>query len=212
MNGRILFLACCILASPAAAPADGIAALQGFFQGLRSLEAAFHQTVRDETGRIVQESAGTLALQRPDRFRWDYVAPYRQVIVTDGRRLWIYDEDLEQVTVKDFAAIGDTPATLLSSDRPLEASFVLQDGGTGKGLSWVVLRPRRPDTGFARIRLGFAGNDLAVMTLTDSFDQTTEIRLDALRRNVAIDPRRFVFRPPPGVDVIDDTETVNEKP
>lgn len=203
----LFVLACAFLTSPgalSAGTAEEIALLNRFFQGLHSLAARFQQTVRDSEGRIVQESSGTLALQRPDRFRWDYLEPYRQVIVADGQRLWLYDEDLEQVTVKDFKAIGDTPATLLSSERPLEESFFITAAGNDGGLRWVELTPRRPDTGFTWIRLGFSGETLAVMVLTDSFDQISEIRFQDLRRNVALDPRRFIFQAPPGVDIIED--------
>ncbi|HHH35929.1 MAG TPA: outer membrane lipoprotein chaperone LolA [Gammaproteobacteria bacterium] len=202
-----LFLALGLLAGagPARAGSDAANMPERFFHGLRTLSAEFHQTVRDHEGRLVQETDGRLALERPDRFRWDYLQPYRQVIVADGRHLWLYDPDLEQVTVKDFDAIGATPATLLSSDRPLSESFEIRDLGQHDGLRWTELRPRDDEAGFENIRLGFTGDTLAVMTLNDSFGQTSEIRFRHVRRNLPLTPGLFTFTPPAGVDVIRDT-------
>jgi len=179
--------------------------LEAFFQGLKTLQADFQQTVRDADGGILQETRGTLALQRPNRFRWDYLAPYRQVIVTDGDKLWLYDEDLEQVTVKDFSAIGGTPATLLSSERPLTESFEIRELAPAEGLLWVELLPRNADSGFEKIRLGFSDKGLALMELVDSFGQTSAIRFQHLRRNVPLDPQLFAFQAPPGVDIVYDS-------
>ncbi len=180
------------------------ARLETFFHGLETLQAEFQQTVRDTDGGMLQETRGTLALQRPNRFRWDYLAPYRQVIVTDGDKLWLYDEDLEQLTVKDFSAIGGTPATLLSSERPLTESFEIHELPPAEGLLWVELLPRNADSGFEKIRLGFSDKGLALMVLVDSFGQTSAIRFQHLRRNVSLDPQLFTFQAPPGVDIVYD--------
>ncbi len=180
------------------------ARLKAFFHGLQTLRADFRQVVRDADGDILQETRGTLALQRPNHFRWDYLSPYRQVIVTDGNTLWLYDEDLEQVTVKDYAAIGGTPATLLSSDRPLEESFAIRELPPAAGILRVALRPLAEDSGFEKIRLGFSAQGLAFMELVDSFGQTSTIHFQNLRRNIPLDAALFTFQAPPGVDVIYD--------
>ncbi|MFQ5487575.1 MAG: outer membrane lipoprotein chaperone LolA [Gammaproteobacteria bacterium] len=191
-------------AAATAAQDSATAHLEAFFHGLKTLQVEFQQTVKDSDGGILQETSGTLALQRPNRFRWDYLAPYRQVIVTDGDKLWLYDEDLEQVTVKDFSAIGGTPATLLSSERPLAESFETRELPPAEGLLRVELLPRSPDSGFEKIRLGFSEKGLALMELVDSFGQTSAIHFHHLQRNIPIDPRLFTFQAPPGVDIVYD--------
>lgn len=180
--------------------------LDDFFNNVQVLQADFHQTVSDEKGVLVKEAEGTLIMQRPGRFRWDYVSPYRQLIVADGSKLWIYDGDLEQVTVKLMdTALGDTPALLLAGSKPLDEKFMITDLGESNGLQWVDLLPKAEDTSFERVRLGFGAQELQAMELLDSFGQTTRLDFSNLKRNQAIDAELFTFTPPPGVDVIDES-------
>ncbi len=184
---------------------DGKTQLEAFFHDLDSLSAAFEQTVQDPLGNVTQRLAGTIHLARPMKFHWRYTAPYAQDIVADGQRLWLYDHDLEQVTVKPLDKnLQGTPAALLGDRRPLEASFAIRGAGNHDGLAWVELRPRKEDTGFDSIRMGFASGMLAIMELLDSFGQTSIITFSGLRKNITIDPGEFVFEPPPGVDIIHD--------
>lgn len=191
-----------VLAVPARAD-DPLARLEALLAATRTWEAQFEQTVFDESGRPTQDSRGTVYLYRPDRFRWDYRAPSPQVIVADGTRIWVYDEELEQVTVRPMdQALGNTPALLLMNRGDIEEVFTATTVGRRDGLDWVELAPRAESAAFERLRLGLDPNQIRVMEMTDSFGQTTELRFSDARTNVELDPALFRFTPPPGVDVI----------
>ena len=200
----ILVLALCL--ATAAARADGATQrLHRFFSEVKSLRADFTQVVIDANNKQVQTAQGTFYLSRPGRFRWDYMTPYQQILVGDGHKVWFYDTELEQVTVKDQnAALGASPALLLSGDKPLENSFNVVARGKEGGLDWLELSPKTKDTEFTRVRLGFGPRDLEAMELTDSFDQVTRLRFSHLRRNPVLASSLFKFVPPKGVDVIGD--------
>ncbi len=195
-----------ILLAPAlsiAREADSSAGLLRFFTDLRSLEANFEQTIIDPQGKIVEHSRGNLQILRPGRFRWAYEAPYEQLIATNGATLWVFDPDLEQVTVSELdTSVGNTPALLLSTDRPLAELFLIGDPEPDGKLTWLLLEPRDEETSFTRIFLGFQDAALSMMEIIDSFGQTVQIRFSDLRRNTPIDPTLFEFAPPAGVDVI----------
>lgn len=197
----------CASLLPTLAPAgEATDRLDDFFANVNLMQADFHQSLWDARGKMVKEAQGTLLMQRPGKFRWDYVTPFKQLIVADGKKIWIYDSELEQVTVKPIdAALGDTPALLLSGGQPLDRNFVLTDMGESKGLEWVELEPKETDGSFERVRLGF-GEDLEVMELLDNFGQTTKMNFINLRRDPKVDADLFRFTPPKGVDVIGDGE------
>lgn len=183
--------------------AGGIDRLSAFIAGAKTVEADFTQTVVDKSGRVTQEASGTMAFARPGRFRWDYRRPYEQIIVGDGKKLWLYDADLEQVTVKPLGdVVAGTPAALLAGDDAIEKYFTLRDAGESAGLEWLEATPRSRDTTFDRIRMGFRGDVLVQMELFDHFGQRTTLKLANLRRNPAIAPSRFTFTPPKGADII----------
>lgn len=187
----------------ACAAADGIARLDQFVNATHTARGEFEQQIRDGNGVLTQRSSGTLMFSRPGKFRWAYVKPYPQLIVGDGTRVWIYDEDLQQVTVRKLGqALGSTPAALLAGSSDALKAFELHDEGTQDGLEWVLAVPRAKDSSFARIRIGFHGADLAAMELHDTFGQTTLLRFSALERNPRLDPAQFTFTPPAGADVI----------
>jgi chaperone LolA len=191
------------LAVSAAAQAGGVDRLKAFVAGARTAEADFTQSVQDRSGRVTQQASGTMAFARPGKFRWDYTTPYEQVIVGDGTRLWLYDADLEQVTVKPLAAVvAGTPAALLAGDEAIEKYFVLEDAGQSGGLEWLEATPKDKNTTFERIRMGFRGERLVQMEFTDHFGQRTTLVLSRLVRNPAIAASRFVFTPPRGADII----------
>lgn len=184
----------------------GSDALTQFFVQAKSLSADFEQTLTDGRGTVIQESRGKLLLQRPGRFRWDYQTPYKQLIVANGQKIWIYDPDLEQVTVKtQSAALGNAPADLLSSGESLSSNFVITKLGTEEGLEWFELKPKDTDTGFEAVRLSFRGRDLRAMKLSDTLGQTTELRFSNIQHNPKISAEQFTFTPPPGVDIVEDT-------
>lgn len=179
--------------------------LNAFFDGLGSLRANFEQTVIDNTALTLRESKGVLIMQRPDKFLWDYQHPYQQVIVANGKKIYIYDADLEQVTVKPMQkSMGDTPMLLLSSGGALDDSFAITETGEDSGLEWLQLIPKQQQTNFTMLRLAFDRETLRVMELVDSFDQTTRLRFDGLKRNPKIDGSLFRFVAPAGVDVIEE--------
>lgn len=191
------------LALPMLAHAGGVDRLKAFIAGARTAEAEFTQTVSDKSGRVTQKASGTMAFQRPGKFRWDYRAPYEQVIVGDGSKLWLYDVDLEQVTVRKLGdVISGTPAALLAGDDAIEKYFNLKDAGSSGGLEWLEATPKTKDTTFDRIRMGFRGDVLAEMELYDHFGQRTSLKLSDLQRNPRLPASRFKFVPPKGVDLI----------
>ena len=180
--------------------------LDDFFANVKTLQADFHQTLIDDKGNTVKEANGVLVMQRPGKFRWDYLQPYKQLIVADGKKIWVYDSELEQVTVKPMdAALGSTPALLLSGTKPLQENFIITELGPSDGLEWVELSPKVPDSSFERVRLAFDKTNLQRMELVDNFGQLTWLEFKKLERNVHPDPKLFVFSPPVGVDIIGDT-------
>lgn len=204
------FIVACALALPLVfnaglAHAGGVERLKAFIAGAKTAEADFSQTVADKTGRVTQQASGRMAFARPGKFRWDYIAPYEQVIVGDGVKLWLYDADLEQVTVKSLGdVIAGTPAALLAGDDSIEKYFTLKNAGEAGGLEWLEATPKNKDTTFERIRMGFKGDVLVQMELDDFFGQRTTLKLSRFVRNPTIAPSRFTFTPPKGVDVIDE--------
>jgi len=190
----------CAATLPAAA---GSANLKHFFQDVRTYSAHFQQVVLDENKRSLQETSGTLWIERPGKFRWDYGKPSNQQIVGDGKRLWVYDPDLKQVSVRSLSgAVGDTPAQLLAGSGDWEQYFTVKQLGKDGGLDWIQMSPKKKDSGFDFIRLGFAGRMLRTVELIDGLGQTTRITLSAARENTKIDAAKFKFTPPAGVDVI----------
>jgi outer membrane lipoprotein carrier protein len=201
MRAFCLLVCLCVCLSARAASDP----LHEFMSGVRTLQADFEQVVLDEQGKELERSAGTLALQRPGRFRWSYQTPYAQEIVGDGEQVWVYDQDLAQVTVRPAGqALGSTPAVLLSTDRRIEDEFEVTDHGDQGGTRWFDLVPRRGEGGFSRIRLGFSDSEMRLMELKDGFGQTTLLRFVGVRRNQPVAAELFRFEPPPGVDVVRD--------
>lgn len=185
--------------------AAGRARIESFLAGLEGLEAQFSQVLRDRSGQTIEEASGTLAIRRPDRFRWEYREPHPQLIVADGVRIWLYDSDLEQVTVRKLdATLSATPAMLLSGRGTLEQNFTVTQTASEGAIEWVRMEPKRDDTDFKWVRLGFAGRELRFMQLADKLGQTTHLELSKLERNPPLDPARFTFTVPPGADVIGD--------
>ena len=201
---RRLVLIAALLMSQAA----GAAALErfaNFVSATQSGKAQFDQKVYDRNNKLVQESKGTFAFSRPGRFRWAYEKPYSQLIVGDGARVWVYDEDLKQVTVKRVdQALTSTPAALLAGNNEALRSFKITDQGERDGLEWLEAVPKDREGGFERIRMGFNASGPEVMELSDSFGQRTVLRLSGFERNPRLDPALFRFTPPKGADVIGD--------
>jgi len=194
-----------LLAVLLASPAQGssIERFQSYVASTLSARADFEQKVFDGRKKLVQTATGRFSFERPGRFRWNYVTPHRQLIVGDGERVWIYDEDLAQVTVRRLArALGSTPAALLAGSAEVAQAFELSELGVREGLEWLEAKPRDAEAGFARIRLGLSAVGVEAMELVDHFGQTTQLRFSNFERNPALDSTRFRFTPPPGTDVL----------
>jgi len=188
---------------PLLAQAGAVDQLHDFLKNTRTLKAEFAQAVIAKNGRKPQQSSGILAISRPGKLRWEIQKPYPQLVVSDGEKIWIHDPELQQVTVRKAGqAIGGSPAALLSGSNELEKNFTLKEAGDSEGLAWVEATPKATDSGFEKVRLGFAGNDLKAMELQDSFGQTTLIRFSKIERNPALPAASFKFVPPAGVDVV----------
>ena len=186
-----------------ATAADGVGQLQTFVSNTRAAEGTFEQVVMAKSGRRPQQSSGQFAFARPGKFRWEYEKPYPQLLVGDGKQMWTWDRDLNQVTVRQIGdALGATPAAILFGSGRLEDNFVLSDAGSRDGLDWVEARPRQPDSSFESLRIGLAGSELKRMEIRDNFGQTTLISFTRLVANPAQDAGRFRFVPPAGADVI----------
>ena len=197
------FATCCCFSVAFAAPA--IAKVSDYFRGLESLKADFVQTVFDDQAKLVQTSSGRMYMQRPGKFSWDYQEPYPQLIIADGSRLWLYDSDLEQVSVKLMdKALSATPLALLSGAAPIEDTFTVGEQVKRGGLQWFELHPKTSETDFESLWIGFKGDTLAAIELADRFGQSTRLSFSNLERNVQINPATFIFIPPPGVDVVGD--------
>jgi len=196
-----------LLALPLSASSASLERFSEFINQTLTARGEFEQKIFDRNRKLLQESRGVLAFSRPGKFRWTYVKPYAQLIVGDGSKVWIYDEDLKQVTVKKLdQALGSTPAALLAGNNEAMRAFYLSDQGTKGGLEWLEALPRDKEGNFEKIRMGFGFSGLEVMELLDSFGQTTVLRFVSLQRNPRLDPGLFRFAPPKGADVIGDVK------
>jgi outer membrane lipoprotein carrier protein len=198
---RYLFLF--VLAFASAAHASAIERFKSFVSTTQSARADFDQQVFGRDGKPTQQSKGSFVFSRPGRFRWTYAKPVDQLIVGDGERVWIFDRDLNQVTVRRLSkALGSTPAALLAGAADVDKAFALSEAGTRDSLEWLEAKPKEPEAGFDRIRMGFSATGLEAMELTDNFGQTTRLRFSNLQRNPKVDPGEFRFEPPKGADVL----------
>jgi outer membrane lipoprotein carrier protein len=201
---RTLFTVACLLTAHVAS-AGAIDKLQRFLDTTKTVRADFAQTVVARNGSRAQVSSGVMMLSRPGKFRWQIEKPYHQLLLGDGEKVWIHDPDLRQVTVRKVgAALGGTPAALLAGDNTIENEFTLREAGEEAGLEWLEAVPKVQDSGFEKVRLGFAGNELQSMELLDSLGQTTLLRFSRLERNPRLAPSLFRFTPPANTDVIGD--------
>lgn len=199
-----------IAASAQLASADGLQSLEAFMSGTQAGRAEFTQVVtspaRDGKAERSKTSTGTFEFQRPGRFKFVYLKPFEQTIVADGKTLWLYDVDLNQVTQRAQAqALGTTPAALLTSApdlKALRADFTLESAPAQDGLEWVLATPKAKDGQLQSVRVGFEGNQLAALDILDSFGQRSLIRFNGLQANPALPATAFQFKPPAGADVV----------
>ena len=211
LSAVVLTLSLRAVAQAAAGPAR--ARLDAFATGLHSLTGHFSQTLTDLNGHTSKNSSGTLALQAPRQFRWDTLAPYKQTIVADGSRVWMYDPELEQVTVRvQSSEEAHSPLTVLTDLKQMDKDFKVVEQGEHDGLAWLRLSSTAKDPQFDYADLGFDANGLARMTFRDQLGSTTDIRFSGWQRNAPIPPATFNFVPPKGADVIGDAPVIDVQP
>lgn len=200
MSGLCVLLGGVLLSAQALAETE----VERYFGELTTLKAEFAQTVYDEQGRSLERSSGTMYMQRPLRFRWDYRTPHQQLIVADGESLWLYDKGLEQVTVQPLDdTLGATPLALLSGERPLGDVFGIRSLPSSGPLQWYRLSPLDADaTEVSVLRLAFSEGELQVLEIEDVFQRRTRLALVDVERDALLDDAVFRFEPPPGVDVV----------
>jgi outer membrane lipoprotein carrier protein len=176
--------------------------LKAFLSASKSMTANFKQVLINEAGDPLQTSYGQFYLQRPGKFRWDYTKPFQQQIISTSGKVWFYDTDLEQVTIKKLdESVGSTPALLLSGDVPLEDNYTIEQQGTEGDMHWIKLVPKSQDSTFKSVLIGLEKGALSGMQLNDNFGQLTRIYFSNVKLNQSIHPDLFEFKAPAGADV-----------
>jgi outer membrane lipoprotein carrier protein len=177
--------------------------VEKYLAGLATWSADFTQTIDDGHGKVLRSAAGRFYLERPGKFRWDYVEPSEQLVLADGKQIWFYDKDLEQANVRDMdSTLASTPASLLSGGGSVSTQFDIKALPPAGGLQWFQLIPKRADTDFQLVRIGFDKGELASMFLADKLGEVTQLTFTHSSRNAKFPADLFSFTPPPGVDVI----------
>jgi len=181
-------------------------ALNQFSGKVKTLSGNFSQTIVDANGRTIDESSGLLKLQAPRQFRWDVQKPEPQLVIADGDNIWVYDIELEQVSVRPQSFDeSNSPLAVLLDLAMLDQEFFVSESGNESGLQWLQLKSRAKEPEFQSAKLGFDKSGLAQMQLTDNFGQRTIIRFSQWRKNTALLASEFKFTPPAGVDVVGQT-------
>ena len=186
-----------------AAQADAVDTLKDFVRDVKSGRATFTQTVSSPDGAKKRSSSGSFEFLRPNRFRFVYAKPFEQTIVADGQKVWIYDADLNQVSIRKFSAVlGATPAALLAGGS-LDKDFDVSNQPSEGGMEWVLALPKVKDGAFQSVRIGFKAKTLAAVEITDSFGQRSNLQFSGMQSNVNLAAEAFKFTPPAGADVIE---------
>ena len=184
----------------------GYRQLERILDSLNSWQADFTQTVKDTRDQIVETSKGSLLMKRPGQFRWDYAKPSAQTIVSNGERIWIYDPELEQVTINRLdLTVNGTPAMLLSGKTKIRDSFEVEHVEQHGDLTMIDLAPKTANTDFKTVRFTFNQQQLLALLLTDKLGQSTQLQFSQTKTNPKLSDSQFTFVPPKGVDVIDNS-------
>ena len=203
---RILLLGAALLAGNVCAGARD--ELKSFTTGLKGLDGQFNQQVYDAKGKLKETSSGRVALSAPRLFRWEYAKPYPQLIVADGKKVWVYDPDLQQVTVREQGSEEqNSPLSALIDPAKLDQQFNVKESGTADGLQWLTLTPKSEgEASFQSARLGFGKGGLTRMEVLDAVGQNTKISFSGWKRNPAFAGTTFKYTPGKGVDVVGDID------
>lgn len=192
-----------MLVAAAMAHADAVDTLREFVRDAKSGRAEFTQTVTSPDGSKKKNSGGSFEFLRPERFRFAYAKPFEQIIVSDGRKVWLYDVDLNQVSVRPAGqALGATPAALLAG-ASIDKDFELAALPARDGLDWVQATPRVKEGSVQQLRVGFRGKTLAALELVDAFGSRSLLQFKDVVLNPKLAEETFRFTPPKGVDVIE---------
>ncbi|WP_179957696.1 outer membrane lipoprotein chaperone LolA [Exilibacterium tricleocarpae] len=202
----LLLLFICSGLAQAASTASPVEQLSQLLAPMQTLTGSFQQTMLDRDGELLEQSSGLFALKKPGRFRWQTKTPYDQLLVGNQQKLWLYDPDLEQVTVRAVdQRMQQTPALLLSGEvEQIRAQFNVDVVESGTAQQAFALQPKGKNNLFESLVVKFAAGKLSEMVLADSLGQTTTIRLGDLAVNPSVDDQQFNFIPPPGTDVLVD--------
>lgn len=195
-----------LLALSSAAMAGGVDQLKAFAAQVKTARGEFEQRqVKQDQGalEVSNQASGTFEFSRPGRFIWTYLKPYEQVLQADGEKLYVYDKDLNQVTVRKLGnSLGASPAAILFGSNDLERNFTLKDVGMKNGIDWLELTPKARDTQFQRVGIGFRNGNLAEMELHDAFGNVTLLTFKNIQKNLPISASHFKFTIPKGTDII----------
>ncbi len=202
MRYVVLFLALLVSLNTLVLAQSAEQQLSDALAGMDNLTADFKQTVFDDNKQVVQQSSGNLAIQRPGKFAWIYTTPYEQQIIADGEELWVYDVELDQVTVKPMkTGLASAPIMILMRKNNISTEFEISEVGQRKFLYWIELKPKSQDIDYTSVFIGLEDGAVKAMELRDKFGQSTQIVFENLRLNVVHNPATFKFVPPEGVDV-----------
>lgn len=202
---KIVFVMSLMMSFQLANASPASDALTVLLNNIHTMQASFSEVVRDTKGKTLNESDGKMSLERPGKFRWDVTRPNRQLIVTNGQKIWIYDADLQQVTIRHLQKeAGEVPALLLSNtNETLAKDFAVEKSDDGR-TQWFLLKPKDKSSLFEQIKLGFEHQQITAMQLQDHLGHVTVIRFSHIAANGSLSPALFIFTAPAGVDVIDE--------
>ncbi len=177
--------------------------LTRYFDKLNSFQATFIQTIFSANNDAKKYSKGLIVVKSPNKFLLKYVKPFKLLYVADGKKLWSYDEDLEQIVVKEQGdLLINSPAMLLSDAKNLTKSYRIEKTGVVNGWLWFELTPKQENSNFETVSLAFENNELIAMEMRDNFGQTTHLEFSNIIKNPKLAKHTFKFVPPKGVDVI----------
>jgi outer membrane lipoprotein carrier protein len=210
VNLYALLVCLCVFNTSISQAGEALSLLEDFLHKTQTIEAKFQQKLLDSQGVLLRQSAGFFKLKRPGKFSWDYIVPYPQKIISNGTKIWIYDEELEQVSIKKYSQVlAGSPVILLNQQKSIHEDFNVQDKGFEDNQYWAVLTPKLSDSEFKKIEVGMSKNThdagiMRTMRLYDGFDQLTIIEFENLQMNIELDDKQFYFDPPKGTDVVGD--------
>jgi len=188
--------------------AEGISDLNAFVNNVSSISSEFSQVVLDKKGSKLQDVEGVMLFKRPNKFRWDYLKPYQNQIISDGDRLYMYDQDLRQVSINSIAKVGGSTPLLIIAGKNIEKYFTLKNiesqagDESSQNIKWVEAIPKEEGAGFSKVMLGLTENKLSVMKIVDAFEHITTISFKNAKYNVSLSDNDFLFKLPNGVDVV----------